>query len=37
VTEVVDGDLREGDETIIEAVEPGAAAASGGGSLRRLF
>jgi HlyD family secretion protein len=37
VTEVVEGDLREGDETVLEAVDPGAAAAAGGGSLRRLF
>jgi HlyD family secretion protein len=36
VTEVVDGDVREGDELVVEAIEPGAAAASGG-SLRRLF
>jgi HlyD family secretion protein len=37
VTEVSDGDVRDGDDVVVEAIEPGAAAASGGGSLRRLF
>jgi HlyD family secretion protein len=38
VTEVVDGDAREGDAVVLEAVEPGSAAPSGAStSLRRLF
>ena len=37
VTEVVDGDVHEGDEMIVEAIEASAASAPAGGSLRRLF
>jgi HlyD family secretion protein len=37
VTELVEGQVREGDELIVEAIESGAASASAGGSLRRLF
>jgi HlyD family secretion protein len=37
VTEQLDGDLREGDELVIEAVEPASASPSGPNALRRLF
>jgi HlyD family secretion protein len=37
LTEVKDGDLHEGDEVVLEAIEPGSPSSSGGGSLRRLF
>jgi HlyD family secretion protein len=37
VTEVTGGELHEGDDVVLEAVEPGGAPSSGGGSTRRLF
>jgi HlyD family secretion protein len=42
VTELLDGDLSEGDEIVVEATEPGAdstasGATAGGGPSRRLF
>jgi HlyD family secretion protein len=37
VTELVDSDLREGDDLVVEAVDPGSSSASSPNALRRLF
>jgi HlyD family secretion protein len=37
MTEVLDGDLRENDEVVIEAVEPGSTPSGTSSALRRLF
>jgi len=37
MTEVLDGELRENDEVVIEAVEPGSTPSGSSSALRRLF